>query len=100
MAVRERVFMARVAEQGGSEDDMIEYIIDLFRKKDKQNVKVEGAAKPMPADYTKAERNLVHVGFKNIISAKRVIVRTLDAISENPKYTRYERRVKEYRKKI
>ena len=54
----------------------------------------------MPADYTKAERNLVHVGFKNIISAKRVIVRTLDAISENPKYTRYDRRVKEYRKKI
>ena len=75
---------------------MVEYIIDMFRKKDKQKVKIEGNPKPQPADYNKTERNLIHVGFKTVIAKKRVIIRTLTAISENPKYTRYDRRVKEY----
>ena len=46
MAVNERIFLARVSEQGGSFDDMVEYIVDLFRKKDKQKVKIEGNPKP------------------------------------------------------
>ena len=46
VAVNERIFLARVAEQGGSDDDMVEYVIDLFRKKDKQKVKIEGNPKP------------------------------------------------------
>ena len=54
----------------------------------------------MPADFTKPEKNLVHVGFKTVLSAKRVTVRTLNAIAENPKYTRYDRRIKLYKKKM
>ena len=79
---------------------MIEFIIDLFRKKDVQKVMLEGEREPMPADFNKAERNLVHVSMKAVLSKKRVTVRTLKAVSENPKYTRYDRRVKLYMKKV
>ena len=79
---------------------MNEYIVDLFRKKDQQKVRVQGVKQPINADYTKAERNLIHVGFKNILAQKRVTIRTLHAIAENPKYTRYDRRIKQYMKKM
>ena len=52
------------------------------------------------ADYTKVERNLVHVCFKNVIGPKRVLVRTLDAIMENPKYNKYTKRMKAYKTKV
>ena len=41
MKVEDRVFMARICEQGGQHEDMIEYIVDMFRKKDQQKVRVE-----------------------------------------------------------
>ena len=79
---------------------MIEFIVDMFRKKDQQKVMIEGEKSNVPADFLKAERNLIHVGFKGVLSQKRVTIRTLNAISENPKYTRYDRRVKLYRTKV
>ena len=79
---------------------MIEFIVDLFRKKDLQKVKLEGEKDSMPADFNKAERNLVQVCMKTVLSKKRVTVRTLKAVSDNPKYTRYDRRVKLYMKKV
>ena len=47
---------------------MVEYIVDMFRKKDLQKVRIEGSKQPVAADYTKAERNLIHVGFKGVLS--------------------------------
>ena len=100
VAVDDRIFMARIAEQGARMEDMAEFINDLARKKSEQKVRVEGEMRPIKSDYTRAERNIIQVSFKNVIGEKRVLVRTLDSILENPKYTRYDKRLKQYRKKV
>jgi len=80
---------------------MVEYIIDLFRAKDMQTVQLGyNRDKPQCADYTKEERALVHVGFKTVLGPKRVTIRTLDAIQENPKYNRYSKKISAYKKKL
>ena len=35
------------------------------------------------------ERNLLSVGFKNLIGGKRTAIRTISAIEQNPKYSKY-----------
>ena len=100
IAVDDRLFMARVAEQGGRHEEAIEFLIDFFRKKDEQKVRVQNKPQPIEADYLRAERNFVQIAFKNVIGPKRVVVRTLHAILENPKYARYNKRINDYRHKV
>mmetsp|Transcript_2280 Transcript_2280/g.3106 ORF Transcript_2280/g.3106 Transcript_2280/m.3106 type:complete len:116 (+) Transcript_2280:758-1105(+) len=54
----------------------------------------------MPADFTRAERNLVHVSLKKVIGLKRVMLRVIQSVLENPKYARFRKVVIEYQKKI
>ncbi len=54
--------------------------------------------RPIKADYTRAERNIMQVAIKNVLGEKRVLVRTLDSVLENPKYNRYDKRLKQYKK--
>ena len=42
------------------------------------------------ADVTSDERNLLSVAFKNLISSKRAACRTIAAIEQNPKYSKYQ----------
>ena len=37
-------------------------------------------------DFTIDERNLLSVGFKNLIGSQRGAIRTIGAIEQNPKY--------------
>lgn len=101
--VDDKVFLARIAEVGQRPEDMVEYIVEMMRMKDQQQVQLKEFGerqKPVPADYTKAERNLVHVGFKTVLGPKRVAVRTISAILENPKYNRYSKKIAAYKQKL
>ena len=46
------------------------------------------------------ERNLLSVGFKNLVSSKRTAIRTISAIEQNPKYSKYSAPMGDYKKKI
>ena len=73
--VEEKIFMARVAEQAERFDDMVDFLRPLLREKG--------------GDFTVEERNLLSVGFKNLIGGKRTAIRTISAIEQNPKYQKY-----------
>ena len=51
-------------------------------------------------DFTVDERNLLSVGFKNLIGANRGAIRTIGAIEQNPKYQKFSGALGEYKKKI
>lgn len=51
-------------------------------------------------DFTTEERNLLSVGFKNLIGGKRTAIRTISAIEQNPKYSKYSESLQNYKKKI
>lgn len=44
--VDDKVWMARIAEQGNRDEDMVDFTIEMFRMKDKQKVKLDGKAQP------------------------------------------------------
>ena len=46
------------------------------------------------------ERNLLSVAFKNLISSKRTAWRTISAIEQNPKYSKFGESLATYKKKI
>ena len=46
------------------------------------------------------ERNLLSVAFKSLISSKRAAWRTITAIEQNPKYSKYGDALAAYKKKI
>lgn len=52
------------------------------------------------SDFTTEERNLLSVGFKNLIGSKRTAIRTISAIEQNPKYAKYNESLLTYKKKI
>ena len=52
------------------------------------------------ADVSSDERNLLSVAFKNLISSKRTAWRTISAIEQNPKYTKFNEGLSAYKKKI
>ena len=52
------------------------------------------------SDFTTEERNLLSVGFKNLIGSKRTAIRTISAIEQNPKYSKYNTSLTSYKKKI
>ena len=43
---------------------------------------------------------MVHLAFKRVIGPKRVAVRTIHAVQENPKYARYIKKLNDYRHKL
>ena len=48
----------------------------------------------------RAERNFIHLSFKKVLGPKRVAVRTIHAVQENPKYARYTKKLNDYRHKL
>jgi len=84
--VEEKIFMARVAEQAERFDDMVEFLRPLLREKG--------------GDFSVEERNLLSVGFKNLIGGKRTAIRTISAIEQNPKYSKFGGALSGYKKKI
>lgn len=52
------------------------------------------------SDFTTEERNLLSVGFKNLIGSKRTALRTISAIEQNPKYSKFADSLGSYKKKI
>merc|ERR1711918_73538 len=51
-------------------------------------------------DFTIDERNLLSVGFKNLIGSQRGAIRTIGAIEQNPKYTKFGDALATYKTKI
>jgi 14-3-3 protein epsilon len=51
-------------------------------------------------DFTIDERNLLSVGFKNLIGSQRGAIRTIGAIEQNPKYSKFGEGLGVYKKKI
>ena len=86
MSLEENIFMARVAEQAERFDDMVEYL--------------QAVVKSKSDDFTTEERNLLSVGFKNQIGSKRTAIRTISAIEQNPKYSKFNDGLSAYKKKI
>jgi len=84
--VEEKIFMARVAEQAERYDDMVEFLRPLLKEKG--------------GDFSVEERNLLSVGFKNLIGGKRTAIRTISAIEQNPKYSKFGGALGSYKKKI
>ena len=86
MSLEENIFMARVAEQAERFDDMVQYLQQVVKGKNE--------------DFTTEERNLMSVGFKNQIGSKRTAIRTISAIEQNPKYSKFNEGLAAYKKKI
>jgi len=86
MSLEENIFMARVAEQAERFDDMVSYLQSVVKSKNE--------------DFTTEERNLLSVGFKNQIGSKRTAIRTISAIEQNPKYSKFNAGLSAYKKKI
>ena len=84
--VEEHIFLARVAEQAERFEDMVDFLKPVLDQKG--------------GDLTSDERNLLSVAFKNLISSKRTAWRTISAIEQNPKYTKFNESLAAYKKKI
>ena len=82
-----KIFLARVAEQAEKFDDMVDFL--------EQGIDQKGSE-----EYTIDERNLFSVGFKNLIGANRGAIRTIGAIEQNPKYTKFGDALSEYKTTI
>jgi len=86
MSLEENIFMARVAEQAERFDDMVGFLQQVISGKGE--------------DFTTEERNLLSVGFKNQIGSKRTAIRTISAIEQNPKYSKFNEGLGAYKQKI
>jgi 14-3-3 protein epsilon len=86
MSVKEKIFMARVADQAERYEDMVEFLKEVITAKSE--------------DLNTEERNLLSVGFKNLISGARGAWRTVGAIEQNEKYAEYSSDCANYKKKI
>jgi 14-3-3 protein epsilon len=84
--MEEKIFMARVAEQAERFEDMVDFLKEVVSGK--------------TSDFTTEERNLLSVGFKNLIGSKRTAIRTISAIEQNPKYAKYGEALTQYKKRI
>merc|ERR1712178_283192 len=87
MSMEEEICISRVSEQAERFDDMVDFLNQVITKKD-------------PKEFNNEERNLFSVGFKNQIGIKRTAIRTINAIKDNPKYSKYGDALNEYKKKI
>jgi 14-3-3 protein epsilon len=84
--VEEQIFMARVAEQSERFRDMVDFLKPVIADKG--------------AGLTQDERNLLSVAFKNLVSQQRTAIRTISAIEQNPKYTKFGSSMSDYKKRI
>ena len=84
--VEEKIFLARVAEQAERFDDMVSFLDEVLAAKG-------GEVNP-------DERNLLSVAFKNLISSKRAACRTISAVEQNPKYSKFNGALLEYKTRI
>lgn len=78
--------MARVADQAERYVDMVEFLKDIVKSNSD--------------DVSMDVRNLLSVGFKNLISSQRSAWKTVQAIEQNKKYAEYKDDCEQYRKKI
>ena len=85
-STEENIFLARVAEQAERFDDMVEYLAKVLDNKG--------------GEVTADERNLLSVAFKNLISSKRAACRTIAAIEQNPKYSKFSDALAQYKNTI
>ena len=74
--MEEQIFLSRVAEQAERFEDMVTFLKQAIDKKSGE-------------DFTIDERNLLSVGFKNLIGSQRGAIRTIGAIEQNPKYQKF-----------
>jgi 14-3-3 protein epsilon len=86
MSVEENIFLARVAEQAERFEDMVDFLSKVLDSKG--------------PEVTSDERNLLSVAFKNLISSKRAACRTIAAIEQNPKYSKYTDALATYKASI
>jgi 14-3-3 protein epsilon len=82
----ESIFLSRVAEQADRFEDMFKHL--------------KGAIKLKNDDFSADERNLLSVGFKNLIGSRRTALRNISAIAQNPKYAHFQEALEKYRTKI
>merc|ERR1712084_121788 len=82
----ENIFLARVAEQAERFEDMVDYLSKVLESKG--------------GDVSADERNLISVAFKNLISSKRAACRTIAAIEQNPKYSKFGDALSKYKATI
>jgi 14-3-3 protein epsilon len=75
-----------VSEQAERFDDMVTFLEKVLDEKG--------------ADVTSDERNLLSVAFKNLISSKRAACRTIAAIEQNPKYSKFAGALASYKQGI
>ena len=80
------IFLARVAEQAERFEDMVDYLGAVLDSKG--------------GDVSADERNLISVAFKNLISSKRAACRTIAAIEQNPKYSKFGEALTKYKTDI
>ena len=86
MSTEENIFLARVAEQAERFEDMVDYLAAVLDTKG--------------GEVTADERNLLSVAFKNLISSKRAACRTIAAIEQNPKYSKFSDALAKYKDTI
>ena len=84
--VEEHIFLARVAEQAERFEDMVDQLEFVLKEKG--------------AEVSSDERNLLSVAFKNLISSKRAACRTIAAIEQNPKYSKFTDGLAAYKQSI
>jgi 14-3-3 protein epsilon len=84
--VEEQIFMARVAEQSERFRDMVDFLKPVIKEKG--------------PGLSQDERNLLSVAFKNLVSQQRTAIRTIAAIEQNPKYTKFGGPMGDYKKRI
>jgi hypothetical protein len=85
-SVEKNIFLARVAEQAERFEDMVNFLELVLNEKG--------------AEVTSDERNLLSVAFKNLISSKRAACRTIAAIEQNPKYSKFSDALARYKNEI
>ena len=83
----EQIFLARVAEQAERFEDMVNFLKAAIAQKGGE-------------DFTVDERNLLSVGFKNLIGSQRGAIRTIGAIEQNPQYSKFAKSLQGYKTKI
>ena len=82
----QNIFLARVSEQAERFEDMVTFLEKVLDEKG--------------ADVSSDERNLLSVAFKNLISSKRAACRTIAAIEQNPKYSKFAAALASYKQGI
>jgi len=86
MSLEKKIFMARVADQAERYEDMVNFLKEIMSESDD--------------DVSVDVRNLLSVGFKNLIGTRRAAWRTVSAIEQNKKYEQFSGSCAEYKAKI